>query len=135
MSITSPGGALRASASNSRPNSTGLVSRSATAATNLSAHTYSYIRNLNGIVGVATKGILLDDPGDYPPPGLLGVYAERYLKAHGYRPVVWWHVIQAFKESCSSTDFVGYLTTRGFAETEAEYLYELITWSGEDPSN
>ncbi|KAG2158624.1 uncharacterized protein EDB93DRAFT_1245853 [Suillus bovinus] len=66
---------------------------------------------------------------DYPPCGLLGLAAEKYLDAHGYKGSAIFHILLGFKEVYSPLDFVNYICLRGIPQAEAVYIYELISGS------
>jgi hypothetical protein len=92
---------------------------------------YRFVRSLAGIVGEEYSP---PDPNfrnseDYPPRGLLGLAAERYLEAHGYKGSAMFHILLGFKEAYSALDFVNYICPRGIPQAEAVYIYELISGS------
>lgn len=92
---------------------------------------YRYVRSLTGIVG-EEYGPLdpnIRDSKDYPPRGLLGPAAEKYLDAHGYKGSAVFHILLGFKEAYSPLDFVNYICPRGIPQAEVVYIYELISGS------
>ncbi|KAG2089111.1 hypothetical protein BD769DRAFT_1680110 [Suillus cothurnatus] len=92
---------------------------------------YRYVRSLTGIVG-EEYGPLdpnIHDSKDYPPCGLLGQAAEKYLDAHGYKGSAVFHILLGFKEAYSPLDFVNYICPRGIPQAEVVYIYELISGS------
>ncbi|KIK33060.1 hypothetical protein CY34DRAFT_18626 [Suillus luteus UH-Slu-Lm8-n1] len=104
-----------------------------------SLHSPSYIhhlvRTLAGVVdsvSVATQTSTGDAHGseDFPPSGILGIDAERYLHAHGYKASAVWSIIHAFKDAYGPDDFMAYVCPKGMPMLEAAYIYELI--SGRD---
>lgn len=88
------------------------------------------MRTLSGIVGEVKYSNDDVDEDDYPPEGILGLAAERYLKAHGYKASAVWAIIYAFNQSWGPQEFVSRLSPKGMPILEAEYLFELI--SGRD---
>lgn len=63
----------------------------------------------------------------YPPPGVLGLAAERYLRAHGYRASAMWAILYTFNRSYGPQEFVSHLSTKGMPILEAEYMFKLIS--------
>lgn len=93
------------------------------------------VRTLAGVVGSVpvTDDIGTDDAQDledFPPWGILGDSAERYLQAHGYKVSAVWSIIHAFKDAFGPDDFMAYVCPKGMPVLEAAYIYELI--SGRD---
>ncbi|KAF9242902.1 hypothetical protein BU15DRAFT_43619, partial [Melanogaster broomeanus] len=91
---------------------------------------FCFIRSLQGVVGqiVSAKDDLPES--DYPPYGILGFPAEKYLKVHGYKASAVWSIIYAFKESYGPHHFITLLCLKGMPQLEVEYLFELITGRG-----
>ncbi|KAG1807732.1 hypothetical protein EV424DRAFT_1543714 [Suillus variegatus] len=92
---------------------------------------YRYVRSLTGIVGeeYGPPDPNIRDSEDYPPRGLLGLAAEKYLDAHGYKGSAVFHILLGFKEAYSPLDFVNYICPRGIPQAEVIYIYELISGS------
>ena len=91
---------------------------------------YHFVHALSGIVGELKNPKDDVDQEDYPSPGVLGLTAERYLRAHGYRASAVWAILYAFNESYDPQEFVSHLSAKGMPILEAEYMFELI--SGHD---
>ncbi|KAG1747505.1 hypothetical protein EDD22DRAFT_958215 [Suillus occidentalis] len=91
-------------------------------------YVYRFIRSLSGVVGsIVSADKDNEEDDDYPPSGILGIAAEKYLKAHGYKASAVWSIIFAFRESFSPEDFTAYLCPKGVSQLEAEYMFELIS--------
>ncbi|KAH0834806.1 hypothetical protein J3R83DRAFT_10413 [Lanmaoa asiatica] len=93
---------------------------------------FRFVRTLSGVIGSTTSASdpIPDVAEDFPPAGILRIYAERYLLTHGYRVAAWWHIVHAYKDASNMEEFAGYLCARGMAQAEVEYLHDLISWSG-----
>lgn len=82
---------------------------------------WSYIRNLQGVIGVLYQPMLTS----HQLPSL-GVLADEYLRAHGYTPPAIDVIVVTAKSSESVEVFVDALTMHGFAQTEAKFLWDII---------
>ncbi|KAG1901580.1 uncharacterized protein F5891DRAFT_1187437 [Suillus fuscotomentosus] len=67
---------------------------------------YRYVRSLTGIVGEECGP---PDPNIHDSEDYLGLAAEKYLDAHGYKSSTIFHILLGFKEAYSSLDFVNYI--------------------------
>ncbi|KAG2133594.1 uncharacterized protein EDB93DRAFT_1254807 [Suillus bovinus] len=92
---------------------------------------YCFIRSLAGVVGeeYGPPDPSIHDSEEYPPSGLLGMAAEKYLDAHSYKGSAVFHILLAFKEAYCASDFIKYVCPRGMSQAEAIYIYELISGS------
>ncbi|KAG0708174.1 hypothetical protein DFH29DRAFT_871091 [Suillus ampliporus] len=93
------------------------------------------VRTLAGVVDSVSVAAQTNtgnvcDLEDFPPPGILGIDADRYLHAHGYKASAVWSIIHAFKDAYGPDDFMAYVCPKGMPVLEAAYIYELI--SGRD---
>ncbi|KAL4062071.1 hypothetical protein V8B97DRAFT_1878228 [Scleroderma yunnanense] len=89
--------------------------------------TFHFVHSLSGVVDKVKSLADNFEEDDYPLPGILGLLAERYLKAHDYIASAMWFIIHTFKESYGPQEFVDHLCPKGMPLLEAEYLFELIT--------
>jgi hypothetical protein len=82
---------------------------------------WSYIRSLEGVVGVLYQPILTPHQS-----ASLGVLADDYLRSHGYTPPAIDEIVSIANSSASVDAFVDALTVHGFARTEANFLWDII---------
>jgi hypothetical protein len=61
----------------------------------------------------------------------LGALADEYLRAHGYTPPAIDIIVSTAKSSASADVFVDALTAHGFAQTEANFLWDIIDHESE----
>ena len=87
---------------------------------------WSYIRNLQGVIGVLYQPMLTS----HQSPSL-GVLADEYLRAHGYTPPAIGVIVSIAKSSESVEVFTDALTVHGFAQTEASFLWDIIDHEAE----
>jgi hypothetical protein len=60
------------------------------------------------------------------PPTGLGDNVDSYLDSHGYDGGSRLHIIHAWRELDGLRGFVNYLTERGMAKSEVEWLWQLL---------
>lgn len=85
--------------------------------------TIRYSRDLKGITGTVTQAGTA--ALGLPPTGL-GDGVDSYLDAHGYDGGSRLHIIHAWRELDGLRSFVKYLTERGMAKSEVEWLWQLL---------
>jgi hypothetical protein len=91
-------------------------------------YVYHFIHSLSGVIrSIVSADEDNEEDNNYPPSGILGIAAEKYLKAHGYKALAVWSIIFAFRESFSPEDFTAYLYLKGVSQLEAEYMFELLS--------
>ncbi|KAG1902814.1 uncharacterized protein F5891DRAFT_1185944 [Suillus fuscotomentosus] len=90
---------------------------------------YCLTRSLAGVVGeeYGPPDPSIRSSEEYPPCGLLGLAAEKYLDAHGYKGSTIFHILLGFTEVYCASYFVDYVCPRGVSQAEAIYIYELIS--------
>ncbi|EIW73833.1 hypothetical protein CONPUDRAFT_78473 [Coniophora puteana RWD-64-598 SS2] len=70
---------------------------------------YCHERSLKGVVRMILSAEEATPQENRPPPGLLGIEAERYLEAHAYLPAAHWSIWYAFHKAFGPEDFIAYL--------------------------
>jgi len=63
------------------------------------------------------------------PPPLFNGLADRYFSTHGFQASMLHTIAQVLQECDGNSDtFIQFLTDRGTAHTEAEWIWEILTW-------
>lgn len=91
---------------------------------------WSYIRNLQGIIGVLYQPLVPVVPRPQESASL-GVLAENYLQAHGYTQSAINSIASTARSSPSAEGFVDSLIAYGLTRTEAKFLWDIIEWKTE----
>jgi hypothetical protein len=83
-----------------------------------------YIRNLSGLLAIATDESMLPQANTNPTG--LGTSVDEYLSAHGYTADAQHIIVRAFKLNATQDGFVGFLSGKGMAKSEALWLWRFI---------
>jgi hypothetical protein len=84
---------------------------------------YSHIRSLQGVIGSLARPSS-SQPQEHDP--VLGVHADTFLSAYGYQTSAKWQIHDAHKDAESVDEFVDILMAEGMAQTEAEWMWNII---------
>jgi hypothetical protein len=83
-----------------------------------------YIRNLSGLIAVVMDPAMLPQ-ANVPPTGL-GNSVDEYLSAHGYTADAQRVIVRSFMQNTTQDAFVGFLSGKGMAKSEALWLWHFI---------
>ncbi|EIW80798.1 hypothetical protein CONPUDRAFT_154796 [Coniophora puteana RWD-64-598 SS2] len=90
---------------------------------------YCYRRTLAGIIDSVYDAAELEEQANMDPPteDLLGSAAYCYFATHGFLPGAVWTAYNTFKVSWSKAHFIAELNSKGAAELEAAYMFDLLS--------